>query len=478
MSLLDGIVSTTGATGATGPAGGATGPTGPRGSTGATGIGYRGVTGATGATGASSTGATGTAGPQGLPGVPGPTGSQGTTGPTGPTGYSIIGPTGIGETGPTGPTGTAGAVGATGPTGYSVIGPTGPQGTAGTAGTVGATGPTGPQGTAGTAGTVGATGPTGPQGTAGTVGATGPTGPQGTAGTAGTVDFASVSSALAAASGDVAFNAHKLTGVADPTDAQDVATRAYVLSNSGSFTPSLPASDAYTQFEYLFSESTQPWVNTGTGGTCNLTPQGTLGTSARDSPIPGVKSTVTYSSTDGWIGLGSTSATEIDGAAITVSLWFKLFYRTASWGIIAGKGYNTSFSSPYLSWGFQINDQYSNQGVGWQTQVTNTQGTAYAQNLTSSPDFIPYYKWTHLAFTYDYANNSFKSYKNGFYIWGTTIAHYKLGWGNHGPLVVLGGHSVSNGQYAAIANLRIENTVRSASYIRELARLAGMLDGQ
>jgi hypothetical protein len=41
-------------------------------------------------------------------------------------------------------------------------------------------------------------------------------------------DFANVSTALAAASGDVAFNARKLTGVADPTSAQDGATKAYV----------------------------------------------------------------------------------------------------------------------------------------------------------------------------------------------------------------------------------------------------------
>jgi hypothetical protein len=40
--------------------------------------------------------------------------------------------------------------------------------------------------------------------------------------------FATVAAALAAASAGVAFNAQKLTGVADPTAAQDVATKAYV----------------------------------------------------------------------------------------------------------------------------------------------------------------------------------------------------------------------------------------------------------
>lgn len=46
-------------------------------------------------------------------------------------------------------------------------------------------------------------------------------------------DFANVSAALAAASADVAFNARKLTGVADPSNAQDAATKNYVDSMSG-----------------------------------------------------------------------------------------------------------------------------------------------------------------------------------------------------------------------------------------------------
>jgi hypothetical protein len=48
--------------------------------------------------------------------------------------------------------------------------------------------------------------------------------------------FTRVQTALAGATGAIAVNAQKITGLADPTSAQDAATRAYVLANAGGAT--------------------------------------------------------------------------------------------------------------------------------------------------------------------------------------------------------------------------------------------------
>lgn len=116
----------TGPQGFTGPAGatgagftGATGPIGPTGpsgigATGATGAGFtgasgpQGATGSTGPVGATGAGVTGATGPQGAVGATGPIGPQGETGPQGAD-STVPGPSGA--TGPMGPTGPPGSGG-------------------------------------------------------------------------------------------------------------------------------------------------------------------------------------------------------------------------------------------------------------------------------------------------------------------------------------------------------------------------------
>jgi len=71
--------------------------------------------------------------------------------------------------------------------------------------------------------------------------------------------FARVASALAAATADVAINAHKLTGVANPTSAQDAATKAYVDA-SASWTTAVE-----TNFETVPAASLVNGANTVDG---------------------------------------------------------------------------------------------------------------------------------------------------------------------------------------------------------------------
>lgn len=259
---IAGVAGPKGDTGATGPQGpkgntGAEGPQGPKGDRGVQGVqGIAGVAGPKGDTGAR--GATGPQGPQGLKGDNGAQGIAGTAGPKGDKGDA-------GATGPQGPQGLKGENGAQGIQG--IAGPKGDKGDAGARGATGPQGPQGPKGDSGAQGIQGIAGAAGPKGDRGATGPAGPSGLDGAPGASGTngasaydiwkslgnngseqdfIDSLKGSGGNANSSlSDVLTNGNDagnttITNLPAPTNASDVATKAYVDTKTSGF--ELPAS--------------------------------------------------------------------------------------------------------------------------------------------------------------------------------------------------------------------------------------------
>ena len=335
---------------------------------------------------------------------------------------------GGGATGATGPAGPAGATGATGPagaTGATGAGVTGPKGA------TGSTGATGPAGATG----AGITGATGPKGATGATGATGVTGNSGATG-------AGVTGATGATGN---------AGVTGATGATGPAGASFVLR-----TPI----DANDVINWTMEELVSPWANYGSGGALALT------TNAGATNYRGLGPFGPYMRSQ--VGSGTSSiATGIgESDSISISCW--VYCCLNSWPIstpIVLKNYNLAtwpdtthmIGMRYTATGNGSFDCHVRVGLADISLLSNTVG-----------NLCPWQSWCYIGMTYNAVDGKFCVYKDGSLVNSSVSGAGVINWGTHGAWMVAGNYISTDRNSQQIADVRVANIVRPASYFQNL----------
>lgn len=221
------------------------------------------------------------------------------------------------------------------------------------------------------------------------------------------------------------------------------------------------------------SNSTVPVLQlsrTGTGGQLYSTSAGFL---AAKSLYVNLPSTGSYLSAPSTITPSTTS--------ITVSCWVKILKFTTTWQSIFHKKLNndTAWTSPnYSSLEMSV---AGNDGTWYVRVLTGTTGSAviFVGNLSGSPYKIPLNKWCLLSFTYNGTTGTIIAYFNGIQAGTMTLAAADpkaIRYGT-GPYLV-GSHSVSPNYVpfnGFISDLRVENTIRTQTYLESMYKRASSL---
>lgn len=227
------------------------------------------------------------------------------------------------------------------------------------------------------------------------------------------------------------------------------------------------ASDANTLIEWTMVETALSFVNHGQGAALVL---GTVS----GSPIPvnviGLVGGAVACLGAACMTTGATSTNEPAGASFTVSFWIKPL-NLGTGQILFNKTYHSaSWASPYTSLYVTTGNSTALGIIG----AIAVGGTLFSTPQTGTGYTMIANDWNHVAFTYDGAN--MRVYVNG-ELGDTTAQTGSVDFGTHGSWDV-GGSAAAAGGYApaTFSDVRVENTVRSATYIRAMYA-TGMLQG-
>ena len=242
-------------------------------------------------------------------------------------------------------------------------------------------------------------------------------------------------------------------------------------ATTGSLVSRFTPIDSYTTLYWNFDESSAPYASTGTSF-LNLTAGSGAVLNSRDGVF---NSALGIVSSNG-VTSTNTSVGEVTNQ-ITVSCWV---YPTAytGYGIFVLKNYRNdgSWSAPYNAVSIQLDG--TNDGAWFPT--VSAGGSNYNVPISNGPDKIVLNQWQHLAMTYDGTTGIITAYRNGSIVGTRTItAAAAIDWGTHGPWEV-GGNTANTSQNAValIDDVRVEGTVRSASYIMSMYKNGiGLSDG-
>lgn len=250
-------------------------------------------------------------------------------------------------------------------------------------------------------------------------------------------------------------------------------------TNSSSWEPQVPHNppiprqvppDQYTQLWYTFDEAVAPYVNAGAAGALNLT-AGAGAVLASRAGVFGQALDVDATSGNGVASVAS-SVADIATNVLTVSCWVRLRTHRMNYGLIIAKYYDVaSWVSPFGAYFMQLGDVTNTAGSAWGGEICSG-GTRYGFYVTNTSDFLIFHEWAHIAITYNGAAGVVSVYKNGDLVGETTgIPVGSLDYGNHGP-VKIGGHLRPGmvGIDGQVDDIRVENTLRSATYIKNMYR--------
>lgn len=276
----------------------------------------------------------------------------------------------------------------------------------------------------------------------------------------GAVSYTDIQTACASATSPLGLNAERISNLADPVDAQDAATRAYVLANAGSVSR-IVALDANDIVEWNLDETGAPWVDSISGvnlvgydsGNPSYTPLISYGGSIFGARAPHVN----------WqLDTGLESAATIVGENDygTIHGWLRPTYSHG--GTVFQKN-DPGSSGPYLRFGNIDStsgaEVYAGIGNSGDIDMLPTPAKSRYRGL------ITVGQWIHVAMTWG-GGEAF-IYIDGVLL-PTTITYSALGW--NGGKWRLG--KWSGNLDAHFSKWRVCNVARTAAYIDEVQRRA------
>ena len=233
-------------------------------------------------------------------------------------------------------------------------------------------------------------------------------------------------------------------------------------SNSATYSLETTTIDSNTLYNWKLNDASgaSSFVNSasGSGSAISLSKGGT--TANITSGVTGIDGNcVSFSgASNSWLYSANTLV-NTGPASLTMSCWVKLSSYSA-YAPIFYKSYAAStWNSPYASFGFF---QSSAAAGNWLTRMT-INGSAVDRTITVNT--IPLNTWTLLSATYD--GTTMKTYLNGLLV-DTYVIAGSISYLEASPYVIGGSHATTYYTTGSIDDVRVDNTVRSANYIRSL----------
>lgn len=205
--------------------------------------------------------------------------------------------------------------------------------------------------------------------------------------------------------------------------------------------------DSNTLVCWNLDETTGPWANTGTAGTLNLTASGTV------TSVSGMFFNAVKLLSGAYVYSPDTSTGEPAGNNMTVSFWIRFTSFGNAVAVVKHYYSPASWSSPYTS-------------LMISTSTSTALNVCYAVSSTyiaqTDIAYLSANVWYLLVITCD--GTDLKVYLNGDQV-GSYSTGGSIDWGQHGAWYLA---SNVAGQYenCIIDDFRVEETVRSASYIQ------------
>jgi len=216
--------------------------------------------------------------------------------------------------------------------------------------------------------------------------------------------------------------------------------------------------DANTLLQWKINEAAAPYTSAGTNALTLTVKSGII--------VPNANTLFDHGANDfnnsAYLWSGNTAVAPA-GASLTLSTWIYLNGFTGGFGGIVSKEYanNGTHNSPFVAFDLQWN---SGVDGTWMFSVT-TAATYTNVSVAAKTYQIPLNQWTLLAGTYDGA--TMRAYFNGLPA-GTQAKSGNIDYGTGGPYYIGGYASGGNLVNGIVNDVRVESTVRSAAYLRNM----------
>jgi len=142
------------------------------------------------------------------------------------------------------------------------------------------------------------------------------------------------------------------------------------------------------------------------------------------------------------------------------------------WAPLICKGYHDAWTAPYASVAMQLaNGAALDRSLGkMQFSITSAGGVQQVLNAPGgSVGYLVLNEWQHVALTYDAVTGTLSAYLNGVLLGTLACPIGAIDWGDHGRWSLgCDGVGAENFSYARIADVRVDQVVRSPAYLQDL----------
>ena len=231
--------------------------------------------------------------------------------------------------------------------------------------------------------------------------------------------------------------------------------------------------DSNTLLYYDFREDTTPIENHGNGGSLPIN-WGVQLKRQKDafSACMDMDSSVLSNLLSGMTSVG-------ESPSVTLSCWI---YPTKFpdpteipsrvWAPLISKGYHDAWTSPYSSVVIQLaNGAAVDRSLGkMQFAIASAGGVQQALVAPGgSRGYLVLNEWQHVALTYDAVTGTLSAYLNGVLLGTLACPIGAIDWGDHGRWSLgCDGVGAESFSYARIADVRVDQVVRSQAYLQDL----------